>query len=275
MENKETLEIISLKKRAADLQALISTFPEGTLHISGNGKYVKYYRYLGSTGDGTYHRVYISKSEHQLAVLLWEKGYLTAILEDTLVRIDNLSRFIDGTSAYVTPSILKMFAGKRSSDLAAEGLAHLATLDGAEFISQLDPKSLMAWQNDTYAKNQKYPDQLIISGPYDMKFRSKSEAFIASSLAKYQIPFRYECRFGSHEVYPDFTIKRPLDGQIIIWEHFGLWQRGGYRSDALKKLDLYARDGYVPGRNLIITCETDELPFSYDEAERNVRQYLV
>ena len=57
--------------------------------------------------------------------------------------------------------------------------------------------------------------------------RSKSEAFIASSLSDKGIPFRYECaaKIAGTVIYPDFTIRHPLSGKLCLWEHFGLIDR--------------------------------------------------
>ena len=44
---------------------------------------------------------------------------------------------------------------------------------------------------------------------------------------------------------------------MILWEHFGLMDQGGYRHKAVEKLSLYAQHGFFPFDNLICTYEQD------------------
>ena len=55
----------------------------------------------------------------------------------------------------------------------------------------------------------------------------------------------------------DFTISRPSDGKLFLWEHFGLMDDDEYRQNTIKKISLYARYGFFPFENLICTYERD------------------
>lgn len=253
-----------LCKEVENLNILLDTFPEGTLHIVHNGNYTKYYQYFGRGN-----MVYINKEHRGLAVLLWEKALVMEMIADRKKRIANMSAYIAGTEGYSDVKKSRLFA----CELAEEGMMHLATLDASEFIYETEQRQLQIWARSSYIKNTRYPEELKYSSPGGIKLRSKSEKLIAIALESHQIPYRYECRFGEYEIFPDFTIKRPMDGEILIWEHFGLWDNGGYRSDALRKIDTYARAGYCPDRNLIMTFETRAQPFS--NAEEIVNRYLV
>ena len=90
-------------------------------------------------------------------------------------------------------------------------------------------------------------------------FRTKAEYIIAGILDRYNIPYRYEVavRLGKQTKYPDFTIKNPYTGKIIIWEHFGALHIPEYIQDMNKKVDLYMQHGYIPFDTLICSFETD------------------
>jgi len=55
--------------------------------------------------------------------------------------------------------------------------------------------------------------------------------------------------------YPDFSFLRESDGDVIIWEHFGMMNDPDYRNGALYKMDRYAGAGFLPFRNLVITYD--------------------
>ena len=103
--------------------------------------------------------------------------------------------------------------------------------------------------------------------------RSKSEAFIANELSARGIPFRYECLLDidGATYYPDFTIMRPFDRKIIIWEHFGLLDKPSYIDNATSKLNMFIKNGWIPGKNLIITTETDQFPLDIRQIEELVK----
>jgi hypothetical protein len=57
---------------------------------------------------------------------------------------------------------------------------------------------------------------------------------------------------------PDFMIKRPRDGKIIYWEHFGKTDSGGYLSGNEVKLIEFEGVEIAPWDNLIITYDTKD-----------------
>ena len=89
------------------------------------------------------------------------------------------------------------------------------------------------------------------------------------ALNQHHIPYRYECELvlGKSTFYPDFTIKHPVTDEILYWEHFGLMEDKLYCQNAYRKLQVYADNGIIPGKNLIVTFETRNNPFSYSDAE--------
>ena len=89
------------------------------------------------------------------------------------------------------------------------------------------------------------------------------------ALTQHGISFRYECELmiGKTVFYPDFTILNPNNGLLIYWEHLGMMDEPEYSRKALYKLNKYIEYGLIPGKNLILTFESKENPFSYAGAE--------
>ncbi|PWJ61042.1 MULTISPECIES: hypothetical protein [unclassified Fibrobacter] len=110
-----------------------------------------------------------------------------------------------------------------------------------------------------------------------LRVRSKSEAFIADTLDQLKIPFRYECphTINGITIYPDFTCLNIRTGEEIVWEHFGMLDRDSYAEKTVRKMYYYLNDGYVLGRNLIISLETGKQPLSPIQAKQIAKEYLL
>ena len=121
-------------------------------------------------------------------------------------------------------------------------------------------RELAEWKAAPYEKNPHHEEHLKVRAMNGEMVRSKSEAFILSSLAAADIPVRYECKLqlGDAVYYPDFTIRRPSDGQIILWEHFGLMSEYGYMKTAQEKIRTYIAYGFYPMEKLITTFEHEK-----------------
>ena len=108
-------------------------------------------------------------------------------------------------------------------------------------------------------KKKFHQDGLIYLTNSGLRVRSKSERTIADMLDKSGVPYYYEAElaFGREIWRPDFTIIRPHDGNVLLWEHLGLMNKEEYRMSTNKKLALYNRYGFYPFENLICTYEKD------------------
>ena len=107
------------------------------------------------------------------------------------------------------------------------------------------------------------------------RVRSKSEKIIADKLNKENIAYRYE--YPLHipyvgTIYPDFTILDEINRRNIIYEHFGLMDNEEYANNAISKIQLYAREGYVLGDNFFCTMETSSKPFDSRMLDGIIRQ---
>ncbi|MDD6043052.1 MAG: hypothetical protein PUB87_04770 [Eubacteriaceae bacterium] len=109
--------------------------------------------------------------------------------------------------------------------------------------------------------------------------RSKSEVIIANTLTAYGIPFYYEERFGAttaggKTIFPDFVIVLP-DGSKIIWEHLGLLGKMSYCNSVAEKLNTYYENGYILGKNLILTSDDNYGNCSSRQIDEIIRTHIL
>lgn len=102
--------------------------------------------------------------------------------------------------------------------------------------------------------------------------RSKSEALIADKLFLAGLHYRYESplRIGKLTYYPDFQIMHPLNGEIYLWEHFGLLNDPNYATKMVEKIDSYSEIGFVLGKNFMASLETNSCPINIDLVEKSI-----
>lgn len=70
---------------------------------------------------------------------------------------------------------------------------------------------------------------------------------------KYEFPLKLK---GYGIVYPDFTLLDVKHRREIYWEHFGMMDNPEYAYKAVLKLETYMKNGFYPGKNLLLTFET-------------------
>lgn len=143
-------------------------------------------------------------------------------------------------------------------------------LDSA-YQELLSPYNILStdkeWASAAFTSNPYHPEHLVHKTVFNLFVRSKSESLIAIALAEKGIPFRYECELELSSLglkrYPDFTLKHPLTGEIIYYEHFGMIDNPQYYTDFCQKIREYSTEGIILGKNLICTFETTDNPLSY------------
>ena len=141
------------------------------------------------------------------------------------------------------------------------------------------------------------------------RVRSKSEVIIADALLRHGVPYCYEAPLklkhgsggrqagfrGTGETgagsegemgiskrhtteltfYPDFLCLNLRTRGEFYWEHFGKMDDEDYKSNAVGKLNLYAENSFFPGRNLIMTMESNGEPLDTRVVERMINEFLL
>lgn len=137
-------------------------------------------------------------------------------------------------------------------------------------------KKAASWFEDAYESSAPFSERRIIKTIHGEMVRSKSECMIADSLFLSGLPYRYEWGrdFCGNVVHPDFIIMHPVTGKFIIWEHLGLADYSDYLQENIKKLEIYAKAGFIAGKNLIITTESAEHPLDSDTVNLVIKRFL-
>ena len=241
---KERVKI--LKKSMKTAKQDILKFPEGRLRVSYSNHRARYY-HLTETGPAK--GTYIKKKDRILAQKLAMKEYNEAFLKDAEKELTLLEKTI---------SILS----KSNADLSFQNLLiHRKSL--VTPYLQTDETYASKWLAKNLTQAPFLSEGLIYDTKRGEKVRSKSEAIIADILHDLGIPYIYEKKLvlkdGSTR-RPDFTLLHVRKKEEIYLEHFGLLNQQEYLEKTLQKLDEYRASGIYPGKNLIFTYETEDIP---------------
>lgn len=113
------------------------------------------------------------------------------------------------------------------------------------------------------------------------RVRSKSEKLIADALSNKGIPYRYEMPLslehnGRIIVFrPDFTVLNKHNGKKFILEHLGMLDKPEYLQNALDKINIYEKNGYLLGKDLIILHETGTDPLSTKVMKMYIEEFFI
>lgn len=120
-----------------------------------------------------------------------------------------------------------------------------------------------------------YAENLVYKTEKGEMVRSKSEMIIANMLFENHVPYTYEkeLEIGGFRKIPDFTIEDEESGDIWYWEHCGMMNDANYKKRWEAKKKLYAENGIVEEKNLIIT-EEDGHGFDSSEIKKIIEKYF-
>ena len=267
---KPNLSIGQLQERLMELKTILKNLKaapaskiQGRLRISQKGKYTEYYPV--TTTDKPRGK-YITKKQGAIACQLAQKDYDSKII--TLVETE-----IAALKAYlITASTISNFTLEMCH--ARQKLITPLTLTDEQYAAQ--------WKTTPYKGLPFAPDATAFTTLRKERVRSKSEVLIANALTQNNIPYRYEypltlkkpLQKGTTTFYPDFLCLNLRTRQEYIWEHFGLIDSPEYAQNAASKLNLYAQNQFLPGRNLIITMETTTEPLTPTIIEEMIKNFL-
>ena len=75
--------------------------------------------------------------------------------------------------------------------------------------------------------------------------------------------------------YPDFFILNKRTRQEYFWEHLGMMGDSQYAAKNQVKMEQFARQGIIPGKNLIVSFECGERPLSTEYVDRIIKELLL
>ena len=212
------------------------------------------------------------RSQEKLARSLVQNDYDKKTIPAIEAEIKELKDFIKDYKTKNCNSVYQKLASTRRQVVTP------LTLDDEVYTA--------AWLDVKY-KQKKIPDDVpkLITDNNE-QVRSKSEVIIANALKVAGVPYRYEFPLlvdrnpeldaGTDfcELHPDFYCLNLRTRQEFAWEHFGMMDDPEYAAGAIEKLQLYMANGFLPGKNLIITMETSAKPFSSKILKDVIQTYL-
>ncbi|HCU08476.1 MAG TPA: hypothetical protein DF480_05900 [Clostridiales bacterium] len=227
-----------------------------------NGNLRKYYHCIDPS-TGKINRRNLHDEDAELIRQLKLKAYVLACIPILKKSIRMIKQCMDGQEVF-DPLQIERRLGKGYEGICLQ-------------FQKLAPQSEdAAWTAIPERQNTSFPERLIYQAAGGM-YRSKSEMIIATQLARFEIPFKYEpaIEMGSFRFYPDFVARNPLDGELVYWEHLGLLSKEEYRRSTQRKLEMYHVNGIRPGDNLILTCDGDGAPLSALKIERVIWAHFL
>ena len=242
----------------ARVEQELKNAPTGTLRISKSHKSIQYYKM-----DRQNKRVYILKKNRVEAQKLAQRDYLKKLLV-CLKRNLRATNYV--IKNYNPESVYKCFSKLPS---ARRVLVKPFILSPKEY-AQL-------WQNREYEHKSEVPQGNLetIKGE---KVRSKSEVIIANLLNTHKIPYHYEYPVPIRRgvtFHADFLCLNLRTRQEFYWEHCGKMDDPEYSSNLTARISEYLKKGIIPGKNLILSMETADIPLNTKDVERMIEVFLI
>ncbi|MCD8231746.1 MAG: hypothetical protein LUD14_08015 [Clostridiales bacterium] len=208
--------------------------------------------------------VYIKKRDEKLVHDLAQRDYDETLLKALEKRLGYVDKLIDLYEKQEAEHLYEMLNPYRKK------IVHQRILTDREYAEQ--------WNSVAYEGKLFAEGTAVIYTNRGERVRSKSEKIIADTLIQKAISYRYEAPVtlrGLGTVYPDFTILNVRKRKEIFWEHLGMMDQKDYCERALRKIEMYQRNGIILGKNLIITYETSQHPLETQMIERNIEEYCM
>ena len=242
-----------LKTLKQKLETSIQNAPSGNLKIIKCREVEQYYMDSPETRLSYPNGKYLRKSDSELARKLAQRSYDERLLSEAEKQLKYLQYIIKKCEKQeiVTVEELGKFYDKMG--LSRKKLVNPRIVSDEEYVVQ--------WLAKSYSGKDFAEGQTEIYTEKGERVRSKSEKIIADMLYHKKIPYRYEYPVTIKElgtIYPDFTCLRLSDRKPILWEHFGRMTDPDYCQKALKKIDCYTKNGFVQGRDIIYTFESEK-----------------
>jgi hypothetical protein len=258
-------------------EAELMSLPEGSLCKKMINERAYLYHSLANIESSTgFSQKYITNSDDGLAEGLMRKAILKRSLpwlkkNDLAIRKFFKSyRTFDPTK--VEESLPAAYRGIKQK-INTKQWIETGSVDS---YSKKELNDIKEWSEAEFNSNLAYPEALIHTTVGGRKVRSKSEAIIAGLLETSGIPFRYEAELllGDLKYYPDFTLRRPKDGKIFYWEHFGLTVNLEYQIAMEQKLHSYWRHGITPWDRLLTTYDLENGSIDVQTIQSVIKAFL-
>ena len=256
----EKLLTVIIEKRKS-----LANAPVGRLRVAMHGKQWHCYHVSPSSDSNG---VYIPKEKIKFIKRLAQKDYDGALLKELERQLSLIEKFMQ---EYAKCDALKVF--ERLHKNRRQFVLPVQFSDEQYAVRWL----ALPYKGKSFREGE--PEFLTSKGE---RVRSKSEMIIADILAKNNIPYKYELSQQMKAaggklipVYPDFTCVNLRTRQEFLWEHLGRMDDPDYSHKTVAKLRGYRKNGFILGKNLLITMECDGIPLDRKEVETLVKTFLL
>lgn len=257
MFNEVKQELMKMQKIRNYINEALKNAPQGNLRCAVNKGCIQYY-------CGTQ---YLGKADRNVATQIAQRDYYRSISS----KMDN---YIQALEALLTlHERREMEETYRRLSPGRKALVKPIIAPREDIIREFEQ---MAYQGKAF-------DERDVTEYYTIKgerVRSKSEKIIADELYhmgipyKYEMPMQLEYRGKEVTIYPDFTALNKSTGKKWILEHLGMMDRESYYENAMSKLDLYERNGWLQGKNLILLHESSAYPLNTSVVKAYIEEHL-
>ena len=252
---------IYLKNIITSKEDCLKSAPKGILVATCSKGDTKYY-VKSSPGDRT--GTYLKQSEHDMAVALAQRDYDQRVLKCATAELSTLNKLIQRYEKGTPEDVYTRLSPARRE------LVTPILLPDDEFIAQW-----LATPYEGKGFSEGYPEFYTDK---NLRVRSKSEIFIANRYDSLGIPMLYEKPIlleGFGWVSPDFTLLNVRLRKEFIHDHLGMMDDPKYIAENMPKIQAYMKNGYLPGKNLILTFETKDCPFDVRIIDDIAKQFLL
>lgn len=268
--NKTSL-VEELRSRIKDLDSLLAFIrrkPE--LKVSGSllcSKRKGGFEYFIVHEDGS--RQYLGDDKHELVVLLAKKKHYQKMIDVAERERGQLVRCLKILeSKGALSDIDKVYPSLH------EGIRKICgpfTITDDGYVSKwLKKYNYLRDRQELNGQNR------TLKGEY---VKSKSEIIIADRLTYYGVPYVYEVTTASDPFFnmskPDFLILNKRTKAEFFWEHLGKMGDPQYAARNQIKMEQFAKQGIIMGKNLIVSFECGERPLSTEYVDSIIKQLLL
>ena len=251
-------ELNRLKRLEQEVEKTLKKAPEGRLRCaSGRG----YYQYYLETK-------YLNKKERELVRKLAQRDYCIALrkkLKKLIAGLEDILPF------YRNEDLENVF---RKTIPARQAVITPLVIPVEDIIREFESIQYEAKEFEKDDTTEFYTSK-------GERVRSKSEKIIADELYRYGIPYKYEMPIELNVwnkkvvFHPDFTVLNKRTGKKKILEHLGMMDKQGYYENAINKIDIYEKNGYILGDKLLIFHETATSPLNIKVMQNYIEHYLL
>lgn len=243
--NKLNARLAFLSKVTVFAERILKDLPSGILRIHKNNRSVTYY-YLKAKEQGK--GKMIDRDDTKFVKDLAARSYYEKVLRSAKDETRLIKQFISRLPEHAVEDISRTLSEERQKLITPIVLA--------------DDEYKNLWLSKPYEQKGFSEGEPFYMTQNGERVRSKSEQIIADHLKARGIPYKYECplKLKNKTVYPDFTILRLSDRKEIYYEHLGKMGDQNYADKNIMKMNEYALSGYLQGRDIFTTMETQQKP---------------